>query len=155
MEQPTNDQLLRIFAAYAPCRVFDTISEKEVDMNAISFNEGMIEFGCKSDADWGNVEYFKLILKPLNTITDEDAIEVSGIVDVWTENECHLPPDEVKEWLDEVFTGNCATYADYVSGKEFQELLDFLRSRSYDCGFGSIPSLITAGIAIAAKTTEA
>jgi hypothetical protein len=37
-----------------------------------------------------------------------------------------------------------------LSSSAFQniELIDFLRSKSYDCGYGSIPSLIAEGIAI-------
>lgn len=93
----------------------------------------------------------KLILTPLDKISDDDAVDVAKILD-YPQNEINdsqVLTDTIVEHLEDVFNGNSATYSDYVSGNTFIVLIDYLRSKSYDCGHGSIPNLIAAGVAVA------
>lgn len=91
-------------------------------------------------------EKCRLILKPLSEISDEDSKGVVGLMAGADYGELDI--DDVPEWLNEVIGGNSALTADYVSGWQMLLLMDFLRSKGYDCGYGEIPSLIKAGIAI-------
>lgn len=88
-----------------------------------------------------------LLLTPLEHITDEDAIEVARIVNSWDPACGFLDISDIPGWLDEVLTGNCAMHADYVSGYQFIQLCDFLRSRSYAMPFHdlSVTDLISYG----------
>lgn len=75
-------------------------------------------------------EEFHLLLTPLSSITDEDATDIATIVTSW-DIHSPLPPEDVYEWLDEVLFNNSNTCADYVSGFEMLEIIDYLRSRGY------------------------
>lgn len=88
----------------------------------------------------------QLILKPFSEITDADCEAVVALMS--QADYGPLDVTDIPSWLDEVMNGNSALSADYVSGQQVQIIIDFLRSRSYDCGYSEIPSLIEAGIAI-------
>lgn len=87
-----------------------------------------------------------LLLTPLSQISDEDAIEVAALM--------ACPNSSVKskiEWgkyyIMQIIRLN-GTY----SCLHLTKTIDYLRSKGYDAGYGEIPSLIEAGIAID-KTT--
>lgn len=93
-----------------------------------------------------NLRYkdFKLILIPLSDITDNHALEVAKI----------LENDIVLEWGEElaIEMGKRIVNDMFKFPKRHLDkyiyLLDYLRSKSYDCGYMNIPSLIQAGYAI-------
>ena len=118
----------------------------------------------------------KLLLSPLSAITDDDAIEVAKIiiplpfqkytkgwevardytVTGWPYIAVHNPKNVFKVEIDcKLVIFNLYNMEDVISCEHDMkcvEVIDFLRSRNYDCGYGSIPSLIVAGIAIEART---
>lgn len=70
-------------------------------------------------------------LVPYKLISEADAQEVARIASNW-DRAAPLDADDVSEWLEEIFTGNCALTADYVSGHQILEITEFLQSRFYD-----------------------
>lgn len=106
------------------------VTGNEIDCWALSRNENYLE------------------VKPLSSITDEDAIEVAKLVSSWEDDDRLLDPIDVPEWISEVLGGNCATYADYVSGYDASSLVDLLRSKGYALpAFGySVDELVGAGV---------
>jgi hypothetical protein len=99
-----------------------------------------------------DIEYSncKLILRPLSEITDKDAVEVADIYLFKPEHrgkEKHMMSCQFEEGTFIII------HDDYPAVRVFMyeltaELVDFLRSRNYDCGHGDIVSLIDAGIAV-------
>lgn len=71
-----------------------------------------------------------LLLEDPKFITDKDAFEVVQTVMSW-DDDGELEVIDVPEWLEEIMTGNCALSADYVSGNNALEVIDFLRSKGY------------------------
>lgn len=71
----------------------------------------------------------KILLKPLSAISDEDCEAISKLTEAWDGD--ILPAEDVEEWLEEILTGNCALSADYVSGYQAMEIVDYLRSKGY------------------------
>ena len=147
----SNKERARIFAAYwgAEIQMKDTdkpyLPEKIGRMN--NLDECRVE-SIKTSTRGSiaciysyRIQHAKLILKPLSEISDEDAIEVSK---VYGNN---MPTKEegmgiIKNCLYDYEESNEVTLHDGM------RVCDYLRSKSYDCGYGSIPSLISAGIAI-------
>lgn len=84
----------------------------------------------------------QLLLTPLSEITCEDAKQIAEMASSW-DRAAPLDADNVSAWLDEVMNGNCAIYADYVSGNHVVQLINKLRKLDYDCD-----NLINSGIAI-------
>lgn len=121
-----------------------------------------------------NVEYCQLILKPLSAITDEDAIEVAKIAVNHTNNvdfsnyeitlnsrdferiEVYIGGIRIGIYYDgRIICSNKIAPFIFLPTFNMSQIADFLRSTdeskgkyAYDCGYGSIPSLIDAGIAI-------
>lgn len=172
MEQIANEMRCRIFAAYwgANCNQVMGATGKIIRISDLSVT---VEFGENKTSSC-ELRDCKLILKPLSSISDEDAIEVAKIL---------LPnyfANMQKGWLvsrDYAVTGYPYIKVHHpkkvssvqidpklvnfdIDGMEDRETgshdmkpaatIDYLRSKSYDCGYGSIPSLITAQIAISA-----
>lgn len=80
----------------------------------------------------------QLILTPLSEITDEHAIEVGKIFGF------KVQLLENGKWLAKNLHNS---KFDITTIKQMQ-VIDYLRSMGYDCGYGDISSLIEAGIAI-------
>lgn len=76
----------------------------------------------------------QLILTPLGEISDEDAMEVVKIWYKGSEKISTISIDEGKR----IALSMCVP----------SEITDYLRSKGYDCGHGSIPNLIAAGVAV-------
>lgn len=81
----------------------------------------------------------KLLLTPLSKVSDEDADYIGDLL---------LPFGAFGEMAEGEYG------KDFVNGKilrsmrDSMPILDYLRSKGYDCGHGSIPSLIAAGVAV-------
>ena len=152
-KEMSNDRKLtaQIAAAYFDSKVYihdDRLHPSNKIQSIIGVTKTKIVYSESSSSffdGWFHISACQLILKKLEDISDEDAIEVAWILDV---NYSNNPDSE--QWYDldglinyvkeEIIDGS--RLADVV------ELIDYLRSKSYDCGYGSIPSLIEAGIAI-------
>lgn len=89
----------------------------------------------------------KLLLTPLSEITDEDAIEVGKLIFL-TESVDEPTIYRIKQVLGWVNPLYQLTNVMTIKGDVFIKIIDYLRSKCYDCGFAHIPSLISAGIAI-------
>lgn len=90
-----------------------------------------------------------LFVKPLSKITDEHCEQLSKIVSSWEDDEGYvLSPLDVPEWLEEILGNNCNLMADYVTGYQMIEVIDFLRTNSCALpAFGyTIPDLISQGV---------
>ena len=119
------------------------------------------ELSCESYSDWDDI---KLILTPLNKISDADAIEVAKIacafdsdkhdwkLEIGERNENGISIQVASNWVIKIYDGHTIT-AEMCAGLYMPVLniygiTDFLRSKAYDCGYMHIPSLIQAGIAV-------
>ncbi len=120
-------------------------------------------------------DHCKLILTPLSEISDEDAIEVSKLAMWHWDKEYNCYDETIADNVEHNEFGihidvSARCFEGYVSihdgcvfvSDEDTELetpvmsngriIDFLRSKGYDCGFMHIKSLIDAGIAISSLT---
>lgn len=101
-----------------------------VNINCVALFTETDEFECVEH------EECQLILTPLSKISGEDAVEVCKLL----YNNPSLHNAERGRIV--------ATTGDWHSTRKGVAIIDFLRSRGYDCGYGSIPSLIQVGIAV-------
>lgn len=121
----------------------DTYVMQALKMNSICVGNNYLGIPM-----WYKISSCNLLLYRLEDITDEHACEVARIF-----NEQYLSTkgdkptvNKGKIWINSR-NQNCITDAICAV-----EISGYLRSKSYDCGYGSIPSLIDAGIAIDKKT---
>ena len=135
-----------IAAVYMPCRA---IIEQQDGVRVVGMLTGVVynRFAFVANAtetvtflDFGNT-WVQLILTPLSEISDEHAV---GLSKVYGHNEplailgkkliefCFADDEEINE----------------ISVQDGMRVTDYLRSLGYDCGHGSIKSLIESGIAI-------
>lgn len=107
-------------------------------------------------------ERCQLLLTPLSKISDEDAVEVGkafglkkmdGHYYEWigkaiiTHHFTMYSP-----WDDSIFdTASNRGLVTNIHSRNYLKLVDYLRSKGYDCGHGSIPNLIAAGVAVEKK----
>ena len=158
----SNEVLARIYGAYlgSPIQYQDTEGKTVIaTLTGVSRADGLeTTWDKKKDGCVGDYLSFKangrhdcdalhakLILRPLSDITDEHAKQVAELMSSLEYGE--LDPDTISDWFNDIWIGNSALMSDYVDGRQLQGLIDFLRSLGYDLGYGSIPSLIQAGIA--------
>jgi hypothetical protein len=155
----------QIAAAYMPCGIM--VDGKPRKLVGIDWAEnGMYladypDENCESLPVWryeGGFEDCQLILKPLSEISDEDAVWLLISRIILYDIHVHIEKCSIKngiiciEW----------TALNYDAKMECQPVsqlntkqTDYLRSKSYDLGYGDIPSLIEAGIAIVEPRNEA
>lgn len=112
------------------------------DSPSVSWHKGLT-------VKWGTSrwEWLQLILTPISELSHEDATELAKILGWDYNNE----PDSDAHYDLEGLRDDIANNGDDVFDVGFtkcQIVLDYLRSKGYDCGYGEIPSLIEAGIAI-------
>ena len=167
-----NEQYLKVFNAYLPCKGYDKIGKRLVDMEGYSHDSGMIEFWAMeddNDCDWGNINNFQLVLTPIEMIIAEDAIEVAKIIDKNTKYGFGEPIykfDKIegfevatsKKFMQPIVrisskTGNSAGYKlmDFADeNMTTYGVIDFLRSKGYNCGYMSYTpqDLYDMGIAV-------
>lgn len=102
-------------------------------------------------------EESNLLLKPLSSITDEDAIEVGILTGCWSRKEAIECGDEIKEQLIGFGKNFCKSIgkdygiglgAPFASGiQDISDAFDFLRSKSYALPFmgWSVEQMVEAG----------
>lgn len=90
----------------------------------------------------GTGEYETFSIIPLSAMTDGDAIYIAQNILGYTEGYHEYFVETGKRYL--------SKNSNYMDTD--REVIDYLRSRGYDCGYADIPSLIDAGLAID-KTT--
>jgi len=114
----------------------------------------------------------QLILTPLSKISDEDAVEVAKIaIGVDAKEPIIERCGDVRVSMDYGISRTICVIRkaanQYEHGREYfyvhneteqgafntsvfgtAKIVDYLRSKGYDCGHGSIPSLIAAGVAV-------
>lgn len=95
---------------------------------------------------WEFIHDTQLILTPLSEITDEHGKAIAKILSDESDEDLY-DEDTFAEWMEEIFSGNCCTSADYVSGDQFRRLIAYCQRNSIDVGYDEIPSLIEAKIA--------
>lgn len=81
MQQLTNQEKAKVFSMYLGCPVYDSYNEKEGILFAVDINtSGMDNIKVLHKVVW-DLKYYdcKLLLTPLSSITDDDAIEVAKI----------------------------------------------------------------------------
>jgi hypothetical protein len=141
-------------------------------------NENCIALFTDTDEfDYAEHSDCQLLLTPLSEISDEDAVEVVKIAlnepwlyDMNYRSELVLTSSSVVRFADKVqviYSSNVRSGKVYITKESglwevingsyddnevplicTSSVFDFLRSKSYDVGHGSIPSLISARIAI-------
>lgn len=148
----TNEFLQGMFAAYMGCEVMDVQNGKRMIFTGITFHEELLYYVDSHDSIHEEVQDYvncKPILTPLSEITDEDAVEVVSIGG-WS-------PQNQGQMLDCRFDFNSNEFIANFEFSRYRVVLDFhvidyLRSKHYDCGYMHVPSLIDAGLAV--KSTK-
>lgn len=152
----------QIAAAYFGCM----ISETKFGANESEWTDSYIPTGMDNDGyfdkDYNDIRFrhCQLILTPITEISEEDLIEVIKRCEWW---DCYKRYTEMRiEGMRLKFNG-WKVIGGYDTAQECeqsclnQSQIDYLRSSVrpdgtpkpvYDCGYGSIPSLIEAGIAV-------
>lgn len=125
-------------------------------MGGISENHNLIDY---PKTDTFRVDRCQLILTPLSKISDEDAVEVGKAFGL------KKMDGHYYEWIGKaIITHHFTMYSPWddsildtasnrglvtnIHSRNYLKLVDYLRSKGYDCGHGSIPSLIAAGVAV-------
>ncbi len=152
METMSNKLTAAVAAMYFGCKFKHTTcinpnnepSERDYT-SIISTMKSLDEDGIyNADYDLIKFEECQLILKPLSEIKGVHATEIAKILEYPSDIlETAVDTEMVVEHLEDVFSNNSACYSDYVSGNKMVELINYLRSHSYD-----VDGLIATGIAI-------
>lgn len=133
----------RIFAAYLPC---DVKCAKQIGWT-------LSQHIYPSDLHFYTANKWKieaLILKPLSEISDEDKVECAITIGTSPHLIDHMIPS-IEKLLKRFYEDLSITIDDtglYLDMWSMVSLIDKLRELGYDCGHGSISSLLDAGIAI-------
>jgi hypothetical protein len=152
----TNEFLMGMFAAYMGCEVQSKISGKTYKTIGIRYKEScfIICTGYTASKDELHLYPKNLIpiLTPLSEISDDDAVEVAKIMKIpqheraklfgCDENNYYTIGRHIRKEIIET----CLVDVFYLQGA----VIDYLRSKKYDCGYLHISSLITAGLAVKA-----
>jgi len=151
----TTQFLQKMFDTYMGCEILDArqnIIGKSVSANTTRVwyeheNNKVVKSITQNFALYGDC---KLVLTPLSEINDEDAVEVAKICGFEYNNSpdsnAYFDLDGLRNFLvEDVFVlGNFGI----INSVQLQRLIDYLRSKKYDCGYLHIPSLIEAGLAV-------
>lgn len=155
----SNEILFKVFTTYAGCEMILEKSGRIAKLCGVAF-DGMI-ISLYDGEDIRNYEYFpfKPILTPLSAITDEHADTCAVFCGLHTEG------NAIKRYSEAIIISNdtydlqighngyiCLRKNGQLYNMDMRKVIDKLREWGYDCGYGDIPSLIEAGIAID-KTT--
>lgn len=113
---------------------------------------GIIEVFTLEDSDQFELlecSECQLELTPLSAITDEHAIEVAKMSSNYNE----FAFSQHQDYVDMVIADGIGIALNWMKNQGLSAFIcdqqaQYLRSRNYDCGYGSIPSLIDAGIAV-------
>lgn len=157
----TSEMKLKIYAAYLGSNI--QYKDKSTAYTGVKGNTPWSKQVCLEISPnlWTYEYECKLLLRPLEDIADVDAIEVAKILN--KEYELIKSPEQSKmynslgithEVSDEKKLSNIGKreLQIMIDAKRYaHDVCDYLRPKSYDCGYSNIPSLITAGIAIKIK----
>jgi len=143
-----------IAGAYFGCKVAQNISGSGSFLLGTMINVSEHSIVIDLDYKYGNyktssynIELCHLILTPLSEITDEHihgcykAMGTGGFEDDFSK----------EHFIETISPNEVAGHKDRYGQSCYYRAIDYLRSVGYDCGHGSIPSLIEAGIAIKAE----
>lgn len=123
---------------------------KESSVLAVDIANGYVVTERKKICNTFDIHNCQLILTPISLISDEDidgAYEVAGIAP-WID-------DFSKEKFINIFSPTeCAKDEERYGQRCYYIIIDYLRSKGYDCGYGEHPSLIEAGIAISSADVK-
>lgn len=139
MEQITKEMLDRIIAAYWGCRI--QVNGNQMQMIGLETKCIYLAKPAKDYAEEFDFSDCQIMLKPLSLISNEDAIEVAKM-----NFHGHTEHPQV-----ELGRALVQKIHKHIYCEKVVTIIDFLRSKSYDCGYGNIPSLIAMGIAVEAK----
>lgn len=173
----SNELRARIFAAHMPCAI--KVGDETRKLIGVGWGEGDLQIAewpdesCESLSDWiCNFDDCKLILKPLEQISDADCIEVAKILipqcferrtKGWAVRRDFTVTDypyikihhalimysvQIDPKLVNFDVDNMDDRETGAHDMRPAAIIDFLRSKSYDCGYGNIPSLIKENIAV-------
>ncbi len=177
----SNELTPQIAGAYYGCRVETAPYGGQPNRKLIGEMIGITSYGISLKyPEWQSTDSqpfanCKLLLRPLSAITDDDCAFIYETIIGSTigENRFSIQRQQGKSiTVETVYNIDNApdkrTYVyipdsleiyytqegriEYPDGVRMQEIIDYLRSKGYDCGRGSIPSLISAGIAVEDKT---
>ncbi len=159
----SNEWLARMFAAYMGCDCDTTFTSKNGKI--ISKVTGIVNnyVFFKDVLETVHTSRLKPLLAPLSAISDEHAIEVAKMLQENT-NCDWVGSDDLKKAIIDVCLGICGQFdgdsdifCHYYDPEEIglgatliTHIIDYLRSKGYDCGFMGVPSLIDAGLAVKA-----
>lgn len=138
----SNEIKAKIFAQYfgAKCehRVF-TIERVWEDRGEFNMDCDLIELCMDDTEDYKTT----LLLKPLSSITDEDAIEVAKFCHISSHKDNHVLKHEGKDLIE-----NYLYRQSNVNGINWLRVFDYLRSKGYALPYlnYSIEDLVEAGI---------
>ena len=144
----------QIAAAYFGCKVKVPHGESFVIGKMESVTERAIYFYQKEDVWSMGIPACQLILTRLEDITDEHAV---GLFKAYHNGESitiYSKKEKNDAEMAEVSKTELVPKYKIHRIENIQKIIDYLRSKNYDCGYGSIPSLISAGIAVDAKTVN-
>lgn len=148
----TNEFLQGMFAAYGGCKIQHTnISGYSKIIKAMGFYGTSLICGIYQtqvhssnyNLETVDIARCKPILTPLSEITDEDAVEVGRIIGVIDKN---CPIEDLSYWAG--YTRKVYLNKHKYGSDRAYHVIDYLRSKKYDCGYLHISSLIEAGLAI-------
>lgn len=146
-QEITNEFRADAIMAYPNARMILEKSGRIIECKGVAIYQDDVLLYSKERIWYHSCWPFKLLLKPLSKISDEDAMMCSGIIGEEIPDDYDLSSEEAKQAV-KVFGQTLQKNLHKDDGGVTPRLLDFLRSRGYDCGYQNIPSLVEAGIAI-------
>ena len=174
----------QIAAAYFDAKVYihdDRLHPSNKIQSIIGVTKTKIVYSESSSSffdGWFHISACQLILKKLEDISDEDCLEVAKILlpvpferrtKGWVVSrdftitgypyiKIHHPMIVYSVQIDaKLVNFDIDNTEDRETGAHDMKptaIIDYLRSKSYDCGYGAIPNLIDAGIAIVDTKTD-
>lgn len=110
----------------------------------------------KGKFDWFDLDgdQYQLILTRLEDITDEHAV---GLFKAYHNGESitiYSKKEKNDAEMAEVSKTELVPKYKIHRIENIQKIIDYLRSHGYDCGYGYIPSLISAGIAVSSLSLK-
>jgi len=138
----TNEIRARIFALYIGCEVVypDGYTVKIVGITEF---EGMIQVLKNDHTDWWNFDDAKLLLTPLDKITDEHRNELYSIISI----DSFINDFTVNGFLESFSPSIITKDGNRFCAEFYYTALDFLRAKGYALPYMGI-DLFTSGIAI-------
>ncbi len=154
-----NKLTAQIAAMYYGCEIELHFLDNNIPESLKDISRGILNLGTMGEfMGWGHQRH-RLILKPLSEISDEHVIEAAKMELMhvnqfeplkvtkrtsYTEIDFRFVSPDINNKDGYSYSGIGVSHL-WMSLKPYQ--IDYLRSKGYDCGYGSISSLIESGIA--------